>query len=108
MNIVTSTSGAKWLVYLCVALLLAATVAQAAHFCGSQSVDLHHGTQLRSDSANSTLCLTCLMAQSVAALVLCITFSSVLHRRVRVSPPQIHPRPFLESFQLYVRPPPIF
>jgi hypothetical protein len=108
VNIVTSTSGAKWLVYLCVALLMITTVAQAAHFCGALSTDLNHGTQLRADSANSTLCLTCLMAQSAAALLLAITFTSVLRRRVPVSPLQIHPRALLESFQLYVRPPPIF
>jgi hypothetical protein len=93
---------------LCVALLLVATVAQAAHFCGFQSFDLPDDrTQLRADP-NTTLCLTCLMAQSVAAIALSIAFSSIFRRRLRVSPPQMHPRPFLSSFQLYVRPPPIF
>jgi hypothetical protein len=108
VNILTKTAGATWLPHLCVALLLVATVSQAAHFCGFQSLDLNAGTQLRADSPNTTLCLTCLMAQSVAAIVLSIAFSSIFRRRVRVSPPQIHLRPFLESFQLYVRPPPIF
>lgn len=107
MNYLTKTAGAKWLAPLCIALLLVASVAQAAHFCGFQSLDLGGGAQLRAESPNTTLCLTCLMAQSVAALVLSITFSSAFRRRLRISRLQIHPRPFLESFQLYVRPPPI-
>ena len=108
MNIRTKTTGAKWLAYLSAALLLVANVAQAAHFCGFQPLDLRDGTQLRADSPNTTLCLTCLMAQSVAAIVLSVAFSSILRRRVRIPLLQIQPRPFLESFQLYVRPPPMF
>ncbi|MGB6677830.1 MAG: hypothetical protein WBE44_14135 [Terriglobales bacterium] len=107
MGILTKTAGAKWLALLCVTLLLLATVAQAAHFCSLQSFDLTDGTQFRADSPNATLCLICLMAQSVAAIVLSVVFSSVFRRRLQVSLPQMDPRPFLESFQLYVRPPPI-
>ena len=106
VNVLTKTAGTKLLASLCVALLLVATVAQVAHSCGFQSFDVQDGTQLRADSANTTLCLTCLMAQSVAAIALSIAFSSVRRRRLRISPPQIHPWSFLESFQLYVRPPP--
>ncbi len=91
-----------------IALLLVASVAQGAHFCGFQSLDVGGAAQVRAESPNTTLCLTCLMAQSVAALVLSIIFSSVFRRRLRVSRLQIHTRPFLGSFQLYVRPPPIF
>jgi hypothetical protein len=109
VKILTGTAAAKWLAPLGVALLLVATAAQAAHFCGFQSFDLpDDGTQLRADSPNTTLCLTCLMAQSVAAIMLAIAFSSIFRRRLQVSPPQMHPRPFLSSFQLYIRPPPIF
>jgi hypothetical protein len=108
MLILTRTNGAKWLAYLGVALLLVATVAQTAHFCGFQSLDLRDGTQLRPESPNTTLCLTCLMAQSVAAIVLSIAFSSVFRRRARVSPLHLQPRSFLVAFQLYVRPPPTF
>jgi hypothetical protein len=107
LSILTKTTGAKWLAYLGVALLLVATVAQTAHFCGFQSLDLRDGTQLRPDSANTTLCMTCLMAQSVAAIVLSIVFSCVFRRRARVSPLHLQPRSFLVAFQLYVRPPPI-
>jgi hypothetical protein len=107
VNILARTAAAKWVAPLCVALLLVATVAQAAHFCGSQSFSLSDDrTQLRVDSLNTTLCLTCLMAQSVAAIVLSIAFSSIFRRRLQISPPQMQPRSFLESFQLYVRPPP--
>ncbi|MGC1434976.1 MAG: hypothetical protein WA847_03700 [Terriglobales bacterium] len=106
VNVLTRTAGAKLLACLCVALLLVATVAQVAHSCGFQSFDVREGTQLRADSANTTLCLTCLMAQSVAAIVLSIAFSSIFRRRLQISQPQMHPRSFLESFQLYVRPSP--
>jgi hypothetical protein len=109
VNILARTAAAKWLAPLCVALLLVATVEQAAHFCRFQSFELSDdGTQLRADPPNTTLCLTCLMAQSVAAIVLSIAFFSVFRRRLQISPPQMHPRSFLSSFQLYVRPPPIF
>jgi hypothetical protein len=107
LNILTRTTGTKWLAYLSVALLLVATVAQTTHFCGFQSLDLRHGTQLRPDAPNTTLCMTCLMAQSVAAIVLTIAFCSVFRRRVRVSPLHLQPRSSLVAFQLYVRPPPI-
>jgi hypothetical protein len=106
VNVLTKTAGTKLLASLCVALLLVATVAQATHFCGFQSFDVRDGTQLHADSPNTTLCLTCLMAQSVAAIVLSIAFSSIFRRRLQISPPQMHSRSFLESFQLYVRPPP--
>ena len=107
MNILTRTTGAKWLGCLVATLLLVATVAQAAHFCGFQSLDLRGGTQVRADSPNATLCLTCLMAQSVAAIVLSIAFYSIFRRRLRVSPLRIQPRSFQKSFGLYVRPPPM-
>jgi hypothetical protein len=106
LNLVTKTAGARLLASLFVALLLIATVAQVAHSCGFQSFDVRDGTQLRTDSPSATLCLTCLMAQSVAAIVLSIAFSSIFRRGLQISPPQMRPRSFLESFQLYVRPPP--
>jgi hypothetical protein len=109
VNILTRTAAAKRLAPLCVALLLIAMVAQGAHFCGFRSFDLPAGgSQLRADSSNTTLCLTCLMAQSVAAIVLAIAFSSIFRRRLHVSLPQMRPRAFLSPFHLYVRPPPIF
>ena len=109
VNVLTKTAGAKLLASLCVALLLVATVAQVAHFCGFQSFDLPDGrSQLRVDSSNTRLCLACLMAQSVAAIVLSIAFSSIFRRRLHVSLPQMRPRTLLSPFQLYVRPPPIF
>jgi hypothetical protein len=107
LNILNRTTGTKWLAYLGVAVLLVATVVQTAHFCGFQSLDLRDGTQLRPDSPNTTLCMTCLMAQSVAAIALSIAFSSVFRRRARVSPLHLQPRSFLVAFRLYVRPPPI-
>ena len=108
VSVLTRRAGARWLVYLSAVLFLVAAITQTAHFCGFQALDLRGGTQLRADSPNTTLCMTCLMAQSAAAIVLSIAFSSVLRRRVRAQIPQMHPRSLLETFQLYVRPPPTF
>ena len=108
VNNLTKTVGAKCLALLCLALLLVTAVAQAAHFCGFQSLDVSGGAQVRAESPSTTLCLTCLMAQSAAAIVLSVTFAYVFRRRPRASLLRIHSRSFLESFQLYVRPPPIF
>ena len=95
----------RWLVCSCVALLLLATSAQAAHLCGL----LIHGTHPAAQSvsgASGAVCITCLMAQSSAEAEIVLVFSSNLRCSARVLPPQMQARSFLESFQLYVRPPP--
>jgi hypothetical protein len=97
-----------WLALVCIAVLLVASTAQAAHFCGFRINDTRGAAQLRLTSPNGTLCLTCLMAQSATAMVLLVAFFSVLLSSSRASSPELRPRVFLESFQLYVRPPPAY
>jgi len=46
------------------------------------------------------------MAHSAAAAVLVLVFSPTFRKRTKASVPQVRPKLFLESFQLYVRPPP--
>ncbi len=106
MNILTKTARGKSLPLLCIALLLAAVLVQAMHFCGPQLNSSQSGPHWRAETPNSTLCLTCLLSQSVATAVLAIVFSSIRRQPVLVSPVRMRPRSFLQSFQLYVRPPP--
>ena len=89
-------------------MLLTATIVQATHFCGSRILDPNNTMQFRAGSSSGTVCLTCLMAQPAAAAVLFVARFSSLQVRSRVSFRGMTPRPLLESFQLYVRPPPAY
>jgi hypothetical protein len=97
---------ATWLAGLCIAMLLLSTTAQAIHFCELSAPGERVAFQSRPASPNSAICLICLMAHSAAAAVLVVVFSPTFRKRTRASVPQVRPRLFLESFQLYVRPPP--
>jgi hypothetical protein len=101
---------AAWVGIACIALLLAATTAQAVHFCGLPVLGSNGAAQSAQVSsagaAGSALCLTCLMAQSAAAVLFFITLFPERRRRVVVRVRQVRPRSFLDSFHLYVRPPP--
>jgi hypothetical protein len=96
-----------WLAGLCIAMLLLSTTAQAVHFCELGVAGESIAFQSQPVSPNSAVCLICLMAHSAAAAVLLIVFSPTFRKRVRSSVPQVRPKLFLESFQLYVRPPPV-
>ena len=96
------------MVWLCLALLLMATIVQATHLCGSGMLDASHTAQFRAISSGGTVCLTCLMAQPAAAAVLLVACFSNLQAKSRVSFEGVTRRPLLESFQLYVRPPPAY
>jgi hypothetical protein len=95
-----------WLAALCIAMLLLSTTAQAVHFCELSLSGERVFQSSQPASPNSAVCLICVMAHSAAAAVLVIVFSPTFRKRARVSVPQVRPRLFLESFQLYVRPPP--
>ncbi len=95
-----------WLAGLCIAMLLLSTTAQAVHFCELTVSGERVVVQSRPASPNSAICLVCLMAHSATAAVLAVVFSPTFRKRARASVPQVRPRLFLQSFQLYVRPPP--
>ena len=97
------TSRAVWLTVVCMAMLLMAT-AQATHFCQFQIPKVHEGPQVA--SCGSPVCLTCLMASSATAAIMFVVFFSRLRSSKQAFPAQLQPRSFLDSFQLYVRPPP--
>ena len=100
------TPGAKWLARLCLAVLLLSTTAQTVHFCDLSISSDRAILQSRPVSHTNAVCLICMMAYSAAAAVLLVSFSPTFRKRGRASVPQARPRLFLESFQLYVRPPP--
>ncbi len=58
-------------------------------------------------SSGSPVCLICLMAPSTSAIVLLVAFFIMALSPVFVGGLQVRPRPFLDSFQLYIRPPPL-
>jgi hypothetical protein len=97
---------ATWLAGLCIAMLLLSTTAQAIHCCDLNAPSERVAFQSPQASPNSAICLICLMAHSAAAAVLVVVFSPTFRKRARASVPQVRPKLFLESFQLYVRPPP--
>jgi hypothetical protein len=87
-------------------MLLLATTVQAAHSCGFQIADAPARLQFQNASSGSSLCTICRMAQSATVALLFVAFFLNLHRGAGALFPQMQPRPFLVSFQLYVRPPP--
>jgi len=96
-----------WLAVACTIVLAAATTFQAAHSCGFSTGDESGIVEFHSSSSGSPLCLTCLMAQSLAAGLIFVVFSPVWRRR---AVPQLRPAQlvsFLDSFRLFVRPPPV-
>ena len=95
-----------WVSVLCLGALLLATTAQAAHFCRLRIVTPHSGSQINSASADSRLCLTCLMAQSATVTAVVAALFPGLHGSALALPAGIQSRRLLVSFDLYVRPPP--
>ena len=102
------TSFENWLGYACIAILLLAATFQAAHICGSQLPDSRHAAQFQSGSPNTPVCLICLLAESTKAVLISISCFLTLWTSVHVCFPQSQPRAFLQSFPLYVRPPPAY
>jgi hypothetical protein len=95
-------------VVLCVAVLLAATLAQSAHICGLPSPNLGRGPQFSSLVSANGPCLICMMGHSATITLLLLILLLPATRkgpRQRVDP---RPRALLEAFRLYVRPPPAF
>jgi hypothetical protein len=107
LNLPTQKSGwTVWLTVACIALLAAATTIQAAHFCGGSVLDADGGAQLQSSSTAGTLCLTCLMAQSLAAAFVFLVLVPTRRRRTILRLRPLLPGSFLDSSSLFDRPPP--
>lgn len=104
----TSRTRTSRLAYVCIAILLLTTLAQATHVCAFQLSEVGDAAQLTSNSANNPICLTCLMAQWATLVLIAISFVLVLRPQSRSWFAQAQPQTFLQFFQLYVRPPPAF
>jgi hypothetical protein len=103
-----STPRRRLLIFICVALLLAASTVQAVHVCGLYGSHARVVTSSEDGSASSAaLCPLCLLAQSTtAAIVLTAAFLPLRGSRiVGQGLPVLFP-PSVRSFGLYVRPPP--
>ena len=98
----------RWVGYVSIAILLLAACAQAVHLCSLHAPQSQGAPQAYSSSSASTLCLTCLMAQTATMVAMFVVLATILMRRSRAIGFKQQPRSFLPSFQLYVRPPPAY
>lgn len=99
----------KWfscLVILCLACVLLSATVQATHFCGFRGASTQAALESDRASSASPVCLTCLMAPSMSALILLVAFFVMSRSTLFVGGLQMRPKPILRSFQLYIRPPP--
>ena len=98
-----------WLGWFCVAVLLLATTAQAAHVCCTLLAPTQNHTQQVTSSATAPrVCLLCLMAGSISIAVAVVATVVGSSNRARIRSPQTRPDSFLGPFALYVRPPPAY
>jgi hypothetical protein len=100
-----STSGLS-LAGVCLAVVLLSTTVQTAHFCGLPVADAQAAVEL-DRASSSPVCLTCLMAPSISALILLVAFFTTPGSARFVGRLQMRPKPVLYSFRLYIRPPPL-
>jgi hypothetical protein len=91
---------------VCLATVLLSTTFQTAHFCGLSVPDAQAAVELDRASSGSPVCLICLMAPSISALVLLVAFFIMSGSTLFVGGLQMRPKPVLYSFPLYIRPPP--
>ena len=104
------TGWSALLIYTCVAILLLVGTIQAAHICGLQASETNISAQSENGSLPANgLCTICLLIHSVAAVLVLMAMGSPLPRRkLARSVLQVRLIPVLTSFQLYVRPPPVW
>jgi hypothetical protein len=91
---------------VCLAAVLLSTTVQATHFCGLRGIDPQASVELDPASSGSPVCLICLMAPSISAIILLAAFFVMAGSTVFVGGLHMRPKPVLFSFQLYIRPPP--
>ena len=99
----------KWftcLAVLCLVCVLLSTTVQATHFCSLGGLPTQTAVELDQATSASPVCLTCLMAPSMSALILLVAFFAMASSMLSVGALQMRPKPVLSSFQLYIRPPP--
>lgn len=94
------------LAILCLVCVLLSTTVQATHFCSLGGVGTQTTVELDQATSASPVCLTCLMAPSMSAVILLVAFFAMASSMLFVGALQMRPKPVLSSFRLYIRPPP--
>jgi hypothetical protein len=102
-----SATGFSCLSILCLAVVLLSATVQTTHFCSLRAPDAQTVVELDRASSGSPVCLTCLMAPSISALILLIAFFTMPGSAVFVGGLQMCPKPVFYSFRLHIRPPPL-
>jgi len=93
---------------VCLAAVLLSTTAQVTHFCGLRKSNSQAALELDPALPGNPLCLICLMAPSTSAIILLVAFLNAFRTIVCVGGRQMLPIPIIESFHLYIRPPPLY
>jgi hypothetical protein len=102
-----SPKGLNCLAVVCLAAVLLSTTIQTTHFCGLRAPGAQAAVELDRASSGSPVCLICLMAPAISALILLVAFFTLSGSTVFVGGLQMRPKLVLYSFQLYIRPPPL-
>ena len=91
----------KWftcLAVLCFVCVLLSTTVQATHFCGLRGLETQTAVELDRTTSASPVCLTCLMAPSMSAVILLVAFfamaSSIAVCRRPADAPETRPEFF--------------
>jgi hypothetical protein len=102
-----SANGLSWVAVVCLTAILVSTIIQTTHFCGLRAPDAQAAVELDRASSGSPVCLNCLMAPSMSAIILLVAFFTMSACAAFVGRMQMRPKPVLHSFRLYIRPPPL-
>jgi hypothetical protein len=97
----------SWVAVVCLTAILLSTIIQSNHLCGIRVPDAQAAVELDQASSGSPVCLTCVMAASMSALILLVAFFTMSASSAFVGRMQMRPKPILYSFRLYIRPPPL-
>jgi hypothetical protein len=95
------------LALVCLATVLLSTTIQTAHFCAFRGANKQAALELDPSSSGSPVCLICLMSPSTSAIILLVAFFIVSRSNAFVGRRRTPLRPILDSFDLYIRPPPL-
>jgi hypothetical protein len=101
------TSRGAMLSPLIIIVLLMAMMAQSAHLCGPLASAPDNSARVDSVAATAGPCLICLMAQPATAVLFLLLLLFLILRRPPAALVEQHLHSLLQSFRLYVRPPPV-
>jgi hypothetical protein len=77
--------------------VLLSTSIQATHFCAFRGPDTQTSVELSPASSGTPVCLTCLMAPSINAIIFLVSFFFMFCSSAFVGGLQMRPKPILNS-----------